>query len=257
MRTSWHRLSSALISLGTLAPTGCGPSTGTAVGAGPDATPIGVDSGAQPPTGDGCSVLPVTVRDFRISHPDFEHFRSDAVTTGLVLPTLGADGTPTYAHAGPTLCTTGPAEFANWYHDVAGVNQTIPSTVELRETSPGLYVYESAAFFPIDGRGFGNEQLIHNYSFTTQIRTTFQYLGGESFTFRGDDDLWLFINGHLAIDLGGLHQRATATVDLDAQATALGLELGQTYPMDIFQAERHTDESNFRIETTIACFIVP
>ena len=32
---------------------------------------------------------------------------------------------------------------------------------------------------------------------------------------------------------------------------------GQTYPMDIFHAERHTNESNFRIVTTIECFITP
>ena len=31
----------------------------------------------------------------------------------------------------------------------------------------------------------------------------------------------------------------------------LGIEIGQTYPMDIFHAERHTNQSNFRIETTI------
>ena len=38
-------------------------------------------------------------------------------------------------------------------------------------------------------------------------------------------------------------------------AASLGLEVGSTYPMDIFHAERHTDQSNFRIDTTIGCFI--
>ncbi len=38
---------------------------------------------------------------------------------------------------------------------------------------------------------------------------------------------------------------------------SLGLTLGETYPMDIFHAERHTNESNFRIETTIQCFVTP
>lgn len=207
--------------------------------------------------GDGCNRLPVRVRDFRFSHPDFEAFTSDAVTPGLVEVELGADRTPTYAHPGGTVCTTGPEEFAHWYHDVDGVNLPIELTLELLETSPGTYVYDDASFFPIDGQGFGDEGLAHNYSFTTEIHTTFEYAGGETFTFRGDDDVWVFINGRLAIDLGGLHQPATATIDLDARADALGLTPGGVYAMDIFQAERHTTASNFRIETTIACFVVP
>jgi fibro-slime domain-containing protein len=239
----------------------CGPTAPVAEG--PDAAgPVDPDAREwnPPPPGDGgpgCNVLPVTVRDFRIAHPDFEHFTSDAVTTGLVLPALGADGTPTYAHAGPTICTTGPDEFADWYHDVAGTNQTVATTIALAETDPGVYVYDSSAFFPVDGEGFGNEGMAHNFAFTTEIHTSFRYDGGETFTFRGDDDLWLFINGTLALDLGGLHQPATGTVDLDAQAAALGISPGNSYPMDIFQAERHTVLSNFRIETTIECFVIP
>ncbi len=242
----------------------CGPSPGgdgDSVGA--DAA-AGVPDARDPaPPGDGgdapadCNLLPVRVRDFRVTHPDFERFTSNAVTPGLVEAMLGADGTPTYAHAGGTVCTTGPAEFAQWYHDVDGVNVAVDLELELLEVAPGRYVFDSAAFFPVDGQGFGDEGLAHNYSFTTEIHTSFRYDGGETFTFRGDDDLWLFINGRLAIDLGGLHEPATGSVDLDARAADLGLVPGGVYAMDIFQAERHTTASNFRIETTIACFVVP
>jgi fibro-slime domain-containing protein len=81
----------------------------------------------------------------------------------------------------------------------------------------------------------------------------FPYRGGEVFTFKGDDDVWLFVNGRLAIDLGGVHGVMTGTVDLDQSAASLGITPGQTYRMDIFHAERHTWASNFRIETTLAC----
>jgi fibro-slime domain-containing protein len=105
--------------------------------------------------------------------------------------------------------------------------------------------------------GFGNENNPHNFHFTTEVRTEVTYLGGETFTFLGDDDLWMFINGFLVIDLGGTHGQLEATVSLDAEAMRIGLVIGETYPMDIFHAERHTSESNFRIVTTIECFQTP
>ena len=76
--------------------------------------------------------------------------------------------------------------------------------------------------------------------------------GGERFNFTGDDDLWVFVNGKLAIDLGGVHGPMAGNVDMDAQANNLGLEIGQVYDIDFFFAERHTTQSNFTITTTIA-----
>jgi fibro-slime domain-containing protein len=233
----------------------CGPTDDLV--AVPDGAEDRVDAGDDDDDATHCAVLPVIVRDFQASHPDFEDFSSDAVTLGLVESTIGPDRTPIYAHPGGTVCTSGPAAFADWYHDVPGTNLTIETSIELLETAPGVHVFDSSSFFPIDGQGFGDEGQPHNYWFTTEIHTSFVYRGGEVFTFRGDDDVWLFINDRLAIDLGGLHQPAGATVDLDARAGELGLVVGERYPMEIFQAERHTTQSNFRIETTIECFDVP
>ena len=84
--------------------------------------------------------------------------------------------------------------------------------------------------------------------------TTTRHQAKQVFTFRGDDDLWIFVNGKLALDEGGAHQALQGSIDFDAQAAALGISAGGQYQMDIFQAERQTTESNFRIETNIRCF---
>jgi fibro-slime domain-containing protein len=212
----------------------------------------GAGSGAGSADAGACDKsLRLVVRDFTEEHPDFEHFTGSGLD-GIVEQDLGSDRKPVYAHAGGTMLTTGPDEFADWYRDVAGVNQRIEVAIQFMETSPGVYVYDDSDFFPIDGQGFGNgPNPDHNFLFTTEAHTRFTYEGGEQFTFRGDDDLWVFVNGKLAVDLGGLHTPLEESIDFDAEAGRLGITRGQTYPMDIFHAERHTVQSNFRIETTI------
>jgi fibro-slime domain-containing protein len=157
----------------------------------------------------------------------------------------------------PTYSIKDGSSFAQWYNTTANVNLEIPGELMLAETPPGsgISVYDSTAFFPIDGQGFGNTPgQTHNYSFTTEIHVRFTYQAGQKFTFRGDDDLWIFVNNQLALDVGGQHQALEGTIDFDGQAGALGITAGGIYSMDIFHAERQTTDSNFRIETNIRCF---
>ena len=87
----------------------------------------------------------------------------------------------------------------------------------------------------------------HNFGFTMKIQATFEYIPGQYFEFFGDDDVWVFINDQLVVDIGGQHAQVLGAVDLDT----LGLEEGKNYSFHIFYAERHTSESNFMMRTSI------
>lgn len=213
------------------------------------------------------------VRDFKASHPDFETFNT-GVKTQMVARELGADGKPVvnpdriHLINSNNLPTSSTASFAQWFRDVPGVNISFPHTISLTRQDDGKYVYArqgSNMFFPADYQGFEADGAgmiqtrngFHNYHFTYELETQFAYTAREDrdsdlvFRFVGDDDVWVYINGKLAVDLGGVHGQASGEVNLDQKAQELGLEPGNVYSLKLFFAERHTTASNFRIETTM------
>ncbi|WP_437577154.1 fibro-slime domain-containing protein [Sorangium sp. So ce887] len=205
---------------------------------------------------DGCEPKLVgVVRDFKAfysegGHSDFEFFAGDGMP-GIVEPELGADHKPVYAHEGATDHTSGPEAFYQWYHDDPAVNVSIPYVVPLKVSERGFGNFQGKEFFPIDNQGWGNEGQEHNFSFTYELHMTFEYRPGDVFWFVGDDDLWVFINRRLAIDLGGLRVATPAFVDLDESAEELGIEVGKEYPLDFFHAERRMYGSSFSISTSL------
>lgn len=243
----------------TCAVAGCGARTELAAGNTDDDSSVsgGADgeggAGGEAPLPPPCTPVPLPslagrVRDHTTSHPDFEGpFLGD--DRGIVDAALGADGAPVYAGELGNPSTHGEDAFFSWYHDVPGVNLDQELMLPMIPLG-GSVGFVSDAFFPIDGVLLGDEGNPHNYHFTVELRAAFRRTGGEVLEFTGDDDLFVFIDGALVLDLGGVHSAETGRVDLDLLATALGLEKGESYELALFFAERHTTGSNFRLRLT-------
>jgi len=171
--------------------------------------------------------------------------------------TLGADRTPVYRYPGASpLGTVGsPSSFYNWFHS-SQQTIAIPYNITLASVGGRFYQYSSISFFPLDNKGWrdnnlGNTGAPHNFAFCFEAHAQFTYQGGEIFTFLGNDDVWLYINNLLVIDLGGIHTAQSASVAVDS---IRGITPGNSYKFDFFYCQRHTTGSTFEITTSIAFY---
>ena len=123
---------------------------------------------------------------------------------------------------------------------------------------------DESGFYPLEDLGYEQPGLLtatskvnngaKNGSFTLRGESQFVYNKDSNlyFTFTGDDDVYMYINGTLALDLGGAHGRNSKTVNLnDLDATKYGLKEGQVATFTFFYMERCSDASTFGIETNM------
>ncbi len=214
-------------------------------------TRVGPVANLQELGSDPCAnILRGVVRDFEPTHPDFGAPKQPANATGMVGPIgalLGDDRKPVRV---PEIYPEVAVAFDDWYNAVDNVNVSYIVDIWLEPTN-GTFVFDSDRFFPVEGVGniSGNDDdgTPRNFGFTTELHTVFTYAGGEKFSFRGDDDVFVYIDSKLVLDLGGVHNPTSGDVNLDT----LGLTKGTIYNLDLFHAEQNPTGSNFRIETTL------
>ena len=188
--------------------------------------------------------LTVTVRDFKADGILFEGNIVGA--EGLVKDSLGADKKPVYnlslwqEYYGDEVTQS---DLNAFFNDVPGVNMSTKKTLTLRpcvdEEYEGYWEIDSSldengneldGYFPIDNELFGNIYELdgetfddgHNYHFSVEIHTKFKYVQNGQFWFSGDDDVWVFFNNKLVIDLGGVHGEEETEISLDEIASNLG-----------------------------------
>jgi fibro-slime domain-containing protein len=201
--------------------------------------------------------LTLLLRDFKqydaqdpSTNPAFDNVASEK---SVVAEQLGPDLKPVYRSPTNTEPTFGQAYFDQWYRDVPGTNVSVPFPLPIAQDEQGFYAYDSQksgtpdvyqgvarrVFFPIDDGGpyptaFGNQGKNHNFSFTGELHARFVPRAGDTLELRSDDDLYVFVDDALLLDLSGTHVALTKTLSFDD----LAVTLGELHALHLFYAER-------------------
>ena len=208
---------------------------------------------------------------------------------GIVLDTLGPDSLPIPAHETTASAraaginelsenVTGhnPVQkgdnFYMWFHETDRSLQ-VDDSVTFERIGNNVFKYGGANIFPLDGIDFSKGDIStngHNFHFTAHLQFAIKVAasGKEKFEFTGDDDVWVFLNNKLVLDIGGLHTALngwfiinedgtlTTYVETAGEKTIdIGLSKNDIVNLDFFYAERSTSESNVNI--TISNMIWP
>ncbi|XP_052065558.1 uncharacterized protein LOC127705275 [Mytilus californianus] len=233
-------------------------------------------------------VLPIIYYDFSVTDSDFTGYADTTISKPTYIPS--PYGAWLKRSSNPSSDT-----FSGWFVDNPGTNMAFNDTIILTAdtgASVPTHRYATNSYFPIDGQGYGDQAkdcyaAWHNFGFTTAIRSGFIYQGNETLTVGGGDDVWVYLNGVLVLDV--ITRNAGTSIpckqiDISAAATSGGatitphygtvsgssciitstvpsdaitleLESGERYHFSIYHVERLACSSSLFIETTNFQFI--
>lgn len=177
-----------------------------------------------------------------------EYYNLAGVEIGMTEYLLDAEGLPT-ALGGSALTNRGVKgeNFSRWYHEVSGKSSKTTGILTL-EYDGANYVYENADFHPVTGL----------FTMMMGVEVVAQKNGREKLRITADDDTWVYVDGKLVLDLGGVHAPATAelTINENGEIYAAteyedfaysGVTVGEKATVKIFHANRDSGESVFKV----------